>query len=127
MQEVVYRKIEIMTREQEIKQAIENNLDVSNYSPQDGEMLKETFYIGAKWADGHPKSPWINVEEDLPYKHKELLYEIENFIYPSTKLVLIRTKENFHDVSFMYNEHGWQWDFKLDKVTHWMPIPGLNK
>ena len=24
------------------------------------------FTVGAKWADSHPKSPWISVEEDLP-------------------------------------------------------------
>lgn len=42
-----------MTREEEIKQAAENNLDVSIYTPKDCEMLKETFYIGAKWADEH--------------------------------------------------------------------------
>lgn len=115
-----------MTREQEIKQAIKNNLDVSNYSPQDGKMLKETFYIGAKWADEHPKSSWINIEEDLPYKHEELFYENLEFLFQATKLVLIRTKENFHDVSFMYNYgYGWQWDFKLDKITHWMSIPEI--
>ena len=43
-----------MTREEEINQAAENNIDVSIYTPKDGEMLKETFYIGAKWADKHP-------------------------------------------------------------------------
>lgn len=43
-----------MTRDLEIKQAIEQNLDVSTYTPEDGKMLKETFYLGAKWADKHP-------------------------------------------------------------------------
>lgn len=87
----------------------------------------DCFAEGAVWADKNPKSPWISVEEDLPFKHKELLYEIENFIHPSTKLVLIRTKENIYEVSFMYNNNGWQWDFELDKVTHWIPIPKLPK
>lgn len=115
-----------MTREQEIKQAIKNNLDISNYSPQDGEMLKETFYIGAKWADEHPKSPWISVEEDLPFNHKELLYDTESSIFPSTKLVLIRTEENAHELSFMYiHGYRWNWDYELDKITHWMPIPEI--
>lgn len=115
-----------MTREQEIKQAIKNNLDVSNYSPQDGEMLKETFYIGAKWADEHPKSPWINVEEDLPFNHKELLYDTESSIFPYTKPVLIRTKENAHELSYMYiHEYRWNWDYDLDEVTHWMSIPEI--
>lgn len=123
---MVCRKIEIMTREQEIKQAIKNNLDISNYSPQDGEMLKETFYIGAKWADEHPKSPWISVEEDLPFNHKELLYDTESSIFPSTKLVLIRTEKDAHELSFMYiYGYRWNWDYELDKITHWMPIPEI--
>lgn len=123
---IVCRKIEIMTREQEIKQAIKNSLDISNYSPQDGEILKETFYIGAKWADEHPKSPWINVEEDLPFNHKELLYETESSICPYTKVVLIRTEENAHELSFMYmHEYKWNWNYELDKITHWMPIPEI--
>lgn len=84
----------------------------------------DAFLHGVEFAES--LSPWINVEEDLPYKHKELLYEDIDLIHPSTKLVLIRTKENFHDVSFMYNHgHGWGWDFELDKITHWMPIPEI--
>ena len=52
-----------MTREEEIKQAVENNLDVSVYTPQDGEMLKETFYIGAKWADANPKQGLVDLSQ----------------------------------------------------------------
>lgn len=52
-----------MTREEEIKQAVENNLDVSVYTPQDGEMLKETFYIGAKWADANPKQGLVDLSK----------------------------------------------------------------
>lgn len=43
-----------MLREEEIKKAIEHNLDVSIYTPEDGEMLKEAFYLGARWADNNP-------------------------------------------------------------------------
>lgn len=62
-----------MTREEEIKQAVENNLDVSFYTPQDGELLKETFYIGAKWADENPQSPWISVKDKLPPEGIEVI------------------------------------------------------
>lgn len=24
------------------------------------------FYVGARWADEHPKSPWINTHKSLP-------------------------------------------------------------
>lgn len=55
-----------MTRDLEIKQAIEQNLDVSTYTPEDGKLLKETFYLGAKWADNHPdlSSLWHDVNEE---------------------------------------------------------------
>lgn len=55
-----------MTREEEIKQAIEHNLDVSIYTPKDGEILKEAFYIGAKWADSNPNTSllWHKASEE---------------------------------------------------------------
>ena len=31
------------------------------------------FKKGAEWADNNPKNPWISVEDDLPFNHKELL------------------------------------------------------
>ena len=63
-----------MTREEEIKQAAENNLDVSIYTPKDGEMLKETFYIGAKWADKNPVNVWHDASEE-PKRDEYLLGE----------------------------------------------------
>lgn len=84
----------------------------------------DAFLHGIEFAES--LSPWISVEDDLPFKHKELLYEDLEFLSQATKLVLIRTKDNFHDVSLMYNDgHGWEWDFELDKITHWMPIPKI--
>ena len=114
-----------MTREEEIDNAktafYERVLeDDYYYDPRD------CFEEGAKWADEHPKSPWISVEEDLPFNHKELLYDTESSIFPSTKSVLIRTKENAYELSYMYiRGYRWNWDYDLDKVTHWMPIPEI--
>ena len=64
-----------MTREEEIKYAAENNLDVSIYTPQDGKMLKETFYLGAKWADSHPVNVWHDASEMPRMNHKKIIYQ----------------------------------------------------
>ncbi len=68
-----------MTREEEIKQAAENNLDVSIYTPKDGEMLKETFYIGAEWADKHPVNVWHDASEEPQDKNRRILSYSEYF------------------------------------------------
>lgn len=83
----------------------------------------DAFLHGVEFAES--LSPWINVEEDLPFNHKELLYDTESSILPSTKFVLIRTEKNAYELAYMYNYYGWQWDYELDKITHWMPIPEI--
>lgn len=106
-----------MTREEQIK------AEAKKYYSGDT-IAYDAFLHGIEFAE--KLSSWISVEEDLPFKHKELLYEDLEFLSQATKLVLIRTEENFHDVSFMHNhEHGWQWDFELGKITHWMPFPEI--
>ena len=106
-----------MTREEQIK------AEAKKYYSEDIKCL-DAFLHGVEFAES--LSPWISIEEDLPFKHKELLYENLEFLSQATKLVLIRTEENLHDVSFMYNYgHEWNWDYELDKVTHWMPIPEI--
>ena len=113
-----------MTREKEIDVAATHY----DYGYYEGDRISAymCFRDGARWSDENPKSQWISVEEDLPFNHKELLCESFEFLSQATKLVLIRTEENIYELSFMYNHgHGWKWDFELDEVTHWMPIPKI--
>lgn len=118
-----------MTREEEIKQAVENNLDVSVYTPQDGEMLKQTFYIGAKWADANPKSPWISVDDDLPCNN----YDVIHFGFTNRVLVIDEHKNIF--IAYMKKNGNNEWIWYSDEgnfgllhvVTHWMPIPKLEE
>ena len=63
------------------------------------------FTVGAKWADSHPKSPWISVKDDLPCNHEELL----NAKY-ETKKVLILKCGGFLDIDYMLKVDGkWEW------------------
>ena len=66
-----------MTREEQIKkQADIYTDDASNYTEwsddggwsdtNDIELVEKAFIEGAKWADTHPKSPWINYKEEKP-------------------------------------------------------------
>ena len=63
-----------MTREEEIDNAktvfYERVLkDDYYYDPRD------CFEEGAKWADEHPKSPWISIKDDLPCNHEEKIHK----------------------------------------------------
>lgn len=83
------------------------------------------FTVGAKWADSHPKSPWISVEDDLPCNHSDLVLTYNNISF-STKRVLVMT-----DIHTLFlcemkkdNNHGWIWNYSTkDKIVYWFPIP----
>ena len=103
-----------MTREEEIINAAN---ELCN-SFRGGKTYKLGFEIGVKWADEHPKSPWISIDEDLPCNHKELLNPdgkgetsyVVAIIHGH--IVLIR----------MYRLYG-KWYWEHDEPTHWFPIP----
>lgn len=50
-----------MTRTEEIQQAAD-----ANFRPEWHGSLIDAFVQGAEWADEHPKSSWISVEDRLP-------------------------------------------------------------
>ena len=89
--------------------------------------IKQAFEKGAEWADTHPKSPWISVEDDLPCNHEELIDKEINI----TKRVLVLCKDWKSNITpnmmgMFFIENCWQWTCEIYfKVTHWMPIPNL--
>ena len=106
-----------MTREEEIINAAN---ELCN-SFRCGKTYKLGFEIGVKWADEHPKSPWISVKKDLPCNHKELIHS--NY----TDRVLVSSRNGFSEVAFMcIIEDVWEWN-TLMQVSYWMPIPELPK
>ena len=108
-----------MTREEEIANAADRAFPTKDYYIPTMEILGFTF--GARWADEHPKSPWISVKEDLPCNHKELLYSDT-----LTKSVIIRNLDGSITLSLMYLNVEWKW-MSEDNPTHWFPIPDLPK
>ena len=116
-----------MTREKEIdnaktafyKRVLEDDY---YYDPRD------CFEEGAKWADAHPKSPWISVDEDLPCDEKDMVIEFIKEVELRTKKVVVLLEDGFIDITYMYSfpPHGWHWNIN-DAITHWFPIPELPK
>ena len=110
-----------MTREEEIINAAN---ELCN-SFRCGKTYKLGFEIGVKWADEHPKSPWISVKDDLPCNHEELI--VDTPLYKRTKPVVcnkpcgIRVDQMVYDMEL----NGWYWTGETP--THWFPAPELPK
>lgn len=112
-----------MTREKEIKIA------AKKYSKCTTFLAEHDFIQGAKWADEHPKSPWISVKEDLPCNHSNLVLTYNGIPF-STKRVLVMT-----DIHTLFlcemkkdDDRGWIWNYLTkDKIIYWFPIPEIPK
>ena len=83
-------------------------------------QLAPTFIEGAEFA---LENQWVNVEDDLPCNHEELL-ERNN----ETVLVIVKCKRFINvDYMILYGER-WIWLGHNDcDITRWMPIPQLPK
>ena len=125
-----------MTREEEINKFINNyltNLHGLKHG-KDREYLNDTNEAslvkeGVAWADKHPKSPWISVEDDLPCNHSDLVLTYNDIPF-STKRVLVMTDSHTLFLCEMKkdDDHGWIWNYLTkDKINHWFPIPELPK
>ena len=97
-----------MTREEEIKFAA--NEDILY---RDSVVAIDRFIAGAEWADEHPKSPWISVEDRLPEYGELVLAVIEGEVC----LCECATDDG------VWFERG----LTTDKPTYWMPIPEIPK
>lgn len=102
-----------MTREEQMIQAATQC--ANEYAV--GSLVLYAFKKGAEWADAHPKSPWISVEERLPDKINKFMSE------PVLCRYTRGGKEYYHVSQYDYDYKQWQ----IDNVTHWMPIPELPK
>ena len=76
------------------------------------------FTVGAKWADEHPKSPWISVKDKLPTEEKDGL---------SIKVLVVSTKGKIDFSRYDYDMEGWISPVLDIEFTHWMHIPEPTK
>ena len=110
-----------MTREEEIK--------------QEAIRLAEEYFCDidaiekmAEWADAHPISPWIS-KDNLPENHQS-----EGCDYSEKVLLRIQKGTYVEYCSGGYDFKNKRWVVQvygrveeMPHVTHWMPIPELEK
>ena len=87
---------------------------------------------GLKTADANPKSPWVNVDDDFPYNHKEFM---EDKHYTKPVLAVLAWNEDplkkHIEICRMCDIIGsvnvdWYW--RIDshyQVVCWMPFPEI--
>ena len=79
-------------------------------------QLEPVFLEGAEFA---LNNQWISVEDDLPCNHEELT---DGNV---TRPIFVHDKNGKYDVTVMAKFV--KWDFIIDGITHWMPIPEITK
>ena len=82
----------------------------------DKDMIRERAKFALELLE---ENEWINVKDDLPYKHKELLLT-------ESRTINVFTKDEYEDfsVDFMIkinNKWYWNGDYASD-YSHWMII-----
>ena len=109
------------TREQEIDNAkyafYESVFEEQSYH-------HPTYYFekGAKWADSHPKSPWISVKQDLPCNHSELISPDKSSENLTVTEYVVAVVYGYKVLTRMYEVDG-KWYWETDEPTHWFAIP----
>ena len=76
----------------------------------------ESFIEGAKWADAHPKSPWISTGKYLPKQGGHYLCNDGN---NHISMLAFCGDRWFNSRTFN--------DIPLEVVKYWMPIPKIPK
>ena len=107
-----------MTRIEQIQQAAglyEEMVGFTGITPH--------FIEGAKWADEHPKNPWVSVEERLPDK----LFKESEWNNMSEEVICREKGINRVSAFYDYTNNRWLNSHTLLPIgftpTHWMPIP----
>lgn len=112
-----------MTREEEIKYASKDYVNYlldkqeyhnENYTEDD---IRQAFEKGAKWAESHPESTWISVNEKLPPVEK---YDM------SIMVLAVNTEWKINFSKYDYDAEEWI-THESDIFTHWMFLPKLPK
>ena len=81
--------------------------------------LAPAFIEGAKYA---LENQWINVEDDLPCNHSELISPNKSREGLTITEYVVAAIYDYKVLSRMYELDGkWQWE--TDEPTHWFPIP----
>ena len=122
-----------MTREEEIRNAIDTIFPIPPYEKgrkYEQALMATGFEAGVKWADKHPKSPWISIKDDLPCNHVELLAGcfqtkyVEVCFTPPDGSSFVTTAKMVR-VEVGIDKYCWQWLLcsPYEYLTQWKPFP----
>ena len=106
-----------MTREEEISNAVDTIFPIPTSEKgrkYEQALMATGFEAGVKWADEHPKSPWISVDEDLPCYHEELMH---NEVF-TKKVIVLLNDGRIRETDMFYDK----WCEYRKKITHWKPF-----
>ena len=78
------------------------------------------FYVGARWADEHPKSPWISVKDRLPQLGHSVLVALPDGTCSTGSL------HDYSEVNYWNIDHSGDLT-EVEDSDYWMPLPELPK
>lgn len=124
-----------MTREEQTFEAskrFKESLTEKDLATLSKDDMCFAFQLGIKWAETHPESPWISVEDDLPYNHKEFMVDKH---YTKSVLAVLAWNENpskkhieICRMCGMIGSDNVDWYWCIDshyQVVCWMPLPEM--
>ena len=123
-----------MTRQEEIRNAIDKIIPISTYRngrTYEQSLMATGFESGVEWADANPKSPWISVDDDLPCNHEDMYQMSGTLLYTDDVLVLagnmvLYSRRLVTCMMFDDSTGKWKWNTPFH-VKHWMRIPKLEE
>lgn len=107
------------------RETIEQLNDIEPYCFET-DREEQWFNVGLQYglgvADSNPILPWINVNDDLPCNHKELISPDKSSENLTVTEYVVAVVYGFKLLSRMYELDG-KWYWETDEPTHWLPIP----
>lgn len=107
------------------RETIEQLNDIEPYCFET-DREEQWFNVGLQYgldvADSNPILPWININDDLPCNHKELISPDKSSENLTVTEYVVAVVYGFKLLSRMYELDG-KWYWETDEPTHWFPIP----
>ena len=124
-----------MTREEQAFEAskrFKESLTEKDLASLSKDDMCFAFQLGVKWSETHPKSPWISVEDDLPYNHKNLM-EDKHYTKPVLTVLVWNGEPSKKHIEIccvcdMMGSDNVDWYWCVDshyQVVCWMPLPEI--
>ena len=113
-----------MERKEEYQKAAYEYINSDAVRPENMQMAYGDFINGAKWADAHPQSPWISVEQRLPpIKIRVLFLDKNGKVWLGRNTIAMQAELETDENNNLLPPPTVPPAKPV--ITHWMPIPKL--